>query len=195
MLLAALRVRNAIFLLLPASWLSLWLRRTGWRGVGLKRPADWRKTWLLGISLGAAYQLFSIGMLDPVLQRLTGEALDLTQFAPLRGNLALLAGSLIVSWTVAAFGEEMFYRGYLLNRLADLFGRSAAGWGVAVCLSALLFGVGHEYQGITGILDTLLFGAVMAGLYLASKRNLWLPIIFHGVYDTLGFLLIYLGLS
>ncbi|MEW6086589.1 MAG: CPBP family intramembrane glutamic endopeptidase [Chloroflexota bacterium] len=193
-LLAALRVRNAIFFLLPAGWLSLWLRRTGWRDIGLKRPADWRKTWLLGISLGVGYQAFSIGILVPVLYRITGEAPDLAQFASLRGNLSLLGVSLIVSWTLAAFGEEMVYRGYLLNRLADLFGRSAAGWGISLCLSALLFGLAHEYQGITGVLETTISACVMAGLYLAAKRNLWLPIIFHGVVDSIGFLLIYLGL-
>lgn len=35
----------------------------------------------------------------------------------------------------------------------------------------------------------LLFGA----LYLASGRNLWTAIIAHGVNDTVGFTLIYLG--
>jgi membrane protease YdiL (CAAX protease family) len=29
--------------------------------------------------------------------------------------------------------------------------------------------------------------------YLANGRNLWAPIIAHGVYDTIGFVLIYLG--
>jgi membrane protease YdiL (CAAX protease family) len=47
---------------------------------------------------------------------------------------------------------------------------------------------------VTGILETFLFACVMAGLYLAGRRNLWLPVIAHGVYDTVGFVLIFLGL-
>jgi len=31
-------------------WLSLWLRRQGWRDVGLRRPASWGWTILLGVT-------------------------------------------------------------------------------------------------------------------------------------------------
>jgi membrane protease YdiL (CAAX protease family) len=64
---------------------------------------------------------------------------------------------------------------------------------IGVLGSAALFGWGHAYQGLTGMLETALFGCVMAGLYLLARRQLWLPLIAHGVYDTLGFMLIYLG--
>jgi membrane protease YdiL (CAAX protease family) len=35
---------------------------------------------------------------------------------------------------------------------------------------------------------------VLCLLYLLARRNLWLPILVHGIIDSLGFLLIYLGL-
>ncbi len=190
----ALRIRNGLFLLLLIGWLSLWLRRFGWRTIGLSAPPSWLKTWILGIGLGVLYQLFSLGILVPILHRLTGEPLNLAQLAPLRGNFVLLAISLIASWTVAAFGEEMVFRGFIFNRLADLFGNNIAGWGVALIGSALLFGFGHRYQGLTGIFETMISGAAYAGLYLATKRNLWLSIIVHGIVDTVGFGLIFLGL-
>ncbi|MCI0398679.1 MAG: CPBP family intramembrane metalloprotease [Chloroflexi bacterium] len=161
---------------------------------GLRRPASWPRTLLAGIAIAGTYQFFSIGLLVPLLHRLTGAALDLSQFASLRGSLAYLALWPTVSWTLAAFAEEMAYRGYLLNRLADLFGNRRLAWGVGLVVSALFFGLSHIYQGITGVLETFVFGAVMAWLYLVTRRNLWLPIIVHGANDTIGFTLIFFGL-
>lgn len=192
--LLVLSVRNVLFYLFFLGWLSLWLRRRGWKNIGLNRPANWRRTITAGIGFSLIYQLFSIGILVPLLYRLTNTTLDLSQFDPLRGNFAVLALWLIVSWTIAAFVEEMTYRGYVLNRLADLFGNNKFGWGFGVIISSVFFGLGHMYQGLAGVLETFVFGTVMACLYLADKRNLWLPIIFHGMVDTIGIMLIFLGL-
>ena len=186
--------RNASILLLVIGWLSLWLRRSGWRGVGMNRPLSWRNTILTGIGIGVLYQLFSIFVLVPVLHRLTNTTLDLSSFESLRGNAAQLALWLAVSWTFAAFGEEMAYRGYLFNRLTDLLGNNTIGWGVGALITSILFGLGHAYQGLSGVLETFVSGVVMVLLYILSRRNLWLPIIVHGVIDTFGFLLIFFNL-
>jgi uncharacterized protein len=193
-LLAVLRVPSKTIFLFLLGWLSLWLRRNSWKKIGMHPPANWWRTILAGFGISAIYQLFSIGILVPVLHRLTNTNLDLSQFDSLRGNFATLAILLIVSWTIAAFGEEMAYRGYVLNRLADLFGNSQFSWGIGVMISSVLFGLGHIYQGVVGVIETFVFGTVAACLYLASKRNLWLPILFHGMNDTIGILLIFLGL-
>jgi uncharacterized protein len=192
-LLAVLRVPSKTIFLFFVGWLSLWLRRSSWKKIGLHSPSNWWRTILAGFGISAIYQLFSIGILVPVLHLLTNTNLDLSQFDPLRGNFATLAILLIVSWTIAAFGEEMAYRGYVLNRLVDLFGNNHFSWVISVMISSVLFGLGHVYQGVVGIIETFVFGIVAACLYLASKRNLWLPILFHGMNDTIGFLLIFLG--
>jgi hypothetical protein len=49
----------------------------------------------------------------PILNRLTGERQDLSQFAGLQGDLGSLLIFLGLSWTVAAVGEEIVDRGYL----------------------------------------------------------------------------------
>jgi membrane protease YdiL (CAAX protease family) len=59
----------------------------------------------------------------------------------------------------------------------------------------LLFGLGHSYLGITGVVDNILWGILYGVLYLASGRNLWLPIIAHGIEDTTSFILLFLGLN
>ena len=183
-----------ILLLFLMAWISLRLRHMRWRDVGLKRPDKWLSTIGLALIVGTGYQVLDIILIAPLLQRLTGEAVDLSLFNDLQGNLLLLMVFLAVSWTEAAFIEEMFFRGYLLNRLTDLAGRQRLGVTIALVGSALIFGAAHAYQGITGVVDTALAGLLLGLLYLLARRNLWLPILVHGIIDTLGFLLIYAGL-
>jgi membrane protease YdiL (CAAX protease family) len=187
-------ISAAVIYLFILGWLSLRLRKSGWRELGLSRPASWLLTIGLGILIGVVYQAISIWFVVPLLQQVTGEPLDLSNLISVHNNVSQLVLWLAATWTIAAFGEELVYRGYLLNRFADLFERSQAGWVIGVIASSAFFGLGHAYQGITGILETFLFGCVMAGLYLAGRRSLWLPIIAHGVYDTTAFMLIFLGL-
>jgi membrane protease YdiL (CAAX protease family) len=94
---------------------------------------------------------------------------------------------------LAAFGEEMVYRGYLTNRVGGILGESKSAWLVAAILVTLLFGLAHFPQGPTGIIKNIIDGAVLAALYFGTGRNLWAPIIAHGIQDTVDVLLIYLG--
>lgn len=182
----------AIFIAL-LGWLSLWLRKSTWRSVGLSRPTNWLNTIAVSIILAILFQVISIWVIVPTLGTLTNTPLDLSQFTPLRSNLSLFVVSLIASWTYAAFIEELAYRGYLLNRLKDLFGAGRLGWVLAAIISSTLFGLGHTYQGISGMADTFLAACMMVGVYFLGKRNLWSPIIVHGMKDTIGFALIFLG--
>jgi uncharacterized protein len=179
--------------LLLLGWLSLWLRGIGWRAVGLKRPGRWRPTLLFGIAVGSLYQFFSLYVLEPLIILLTGKSINLSQFAPIEGNVFLLLFFLVLVWTLAAFGEELVYRGYLMNRVAELAGGSSMAWAVSLAVVSVLFGVAHLYQGISGVVTVIAAALVYGGLYLGSGRNLWAPIIAHGVYDTVALLLIFWG--
>jgi hypothetical protein len=176
------------------AWVSLRLRHMRWRDVGLRRPERWLPTIGLALIVGICYQMLDILVIAPVLERLTGEALDLSIFKALQGNQLLLMVFLAVSWTEAAFIEEMFFRGYLFNRITDLVGNEKLGIIVALFTTSLVFGAAHAYQGITGVVDTFLGGLVLGLLYLHARRNLWLPILTHGIIDTVGFLLIFFKL-
>ncbi len=180
------------FLLLWAS-VSLRVRGVGWRGVGLRRPASWRRTLALGAAAGAGFQLFGTYVLEPLIVKATGTPVDLSQFANLRGNLAVLLILLALVWTVAAFGEEFAYRGYLMNRVAELAGGGRGAWALSPLLVSVLFGVGHLYQGTSGILVNAAAGLVYGAVYLRAGRNLWAAVIAHGVYDTVGLALLFFG--
>jgi membrane protease YdiL (CAAX protease family) len=181
-----------IFLL---GWLSLWLRGVGWRGVGLTRPRSWGRAAALGVGTGVFLQVLSEFVTEPAITYLTHQVADMSEFAPLVGNLKLAALYFVLVWTWAAFGEELTYRGYVLNRAADLGGRTRTAWVVGLLLVVGLFGFGHSYQGIAGMLDTGIHGLLFGVLYLASGRNLWAPVIAHGVCDTVGIVMIFFGVG
>ena len=101
--------------------------------------------------------------------------------------------SLAVVWTFAAFGEEIAYRGLILRRTADALNGFRGAWFVAAGFSSVLFGIGHFYKGPSGVFDSALFGLILAGAYLASRRSLWAPILAHGLVDTVAVVVTWLG--
>lgn len=187
-----LPVPRTIIPLLLLGWLSLWLRRLGWRDVGFRRPQSWLLTAFAGIVIGALVVFFSKAIL-PILLRLMGETYDPSGLSYLRGNLPVFLVLLAFTWPLAAVGEEIVYRGYVLNRLADLFGRSKMGWGISIMLSALMFSLAHGVYDLWFILITSLYGLLLGGLYLISRCNLSLSIIVHGVGITITTTLAFLG--
>ena len=181
--------------LLIAGAMFVWWRGPGWRGIGLRRPANMWRVVAIGLAVGVADQFFGLYVLEPLIARVTsGELPDVSAFRSLIGNRAQLAFWLVMSWTLAAFLEEMVYRGWLMNRLAELWRFSAGGWIAAVVLSSALFGLVHLYQGASGMIATGLSGLVFGFVYLATGRNLWASIFAHGSMDTIGFLMIYFGI-
>jgi len=174
-------------------WLSLRLRGLKWSAVGFYQPANWLRTIQLGLLSGIAMEVLELFASQPLLVWWTGKYPDLTELGQLRGNLKLLLLLVAGSWTLAAFGEELVWRGYLFNRLSDLFGRRAAGLAAALAVVSVAFGLAHADQGITGVVENTIDGALLGLLYLASGRNLWLPIVAHGVTDTVDVLLLYFG--
>jgi uncharacterized protein len=182
---------NKVPYLLLVGWLSLRLRGMRWRNVGFGLYGSWGKTLLVGILAGAVMEMLELFCTQPLLARLTGQMPDLSSFDQVAGNLKWLAISLAFTWTLFALGEELIFRGYLMNRIADLMGRSASSWAVALVLASIMFGLSHFGQGIAGVSENFVDGMILGALYLKFGRKLAVPIIAHGVTDTVDFLLIF----
>lgn len=180
--------------LVALGWLSLRRRGLAWRSLGLRRPASWAATIGIALVVAVAYQLLSEFVTEPLLARFTGQRPDLSDFRSLVGNLPAALGMLGLVWTLAAFGEEMAYRGYVLERAAALGHHSSTAYLVSMVVVSILFGVGHTYQGAAGVAGSAISGLVFGGLYLRCGRNLWLPILAHGFSDTIGLAWICFGL-
>lgn len=144
-----------------------------------------------------AIALFVIRMLEgallaPLLEKLGPGPETFARMAPLVGNLSLLMTLLPVMWLVVV-GEEVLFRGLILNYLANKLGGSGMSWVIAIVISATLFGLGHFWQGPRGMLSTGMGALVMGAGYYLSGRTLW-PVIFaHAIGNTLGFIAIYMG--
>jgi len=185
---------NEVPILLVLGWISLRLRNGGWKAAGLNRPNSWWKTVALAVGAAAVLQLGSEILVGPLASRIWP--------APQHMSHALAAvalgwrqafTALLLVWTFAAFGEELGYRGYLLTRAADIFGRSSAAYLLAMVAVAVLFGFGHYYKGPAGVLDSTYSGLVLGCAYLLSERNLWAAILAHGISDTFAVLVLFMG--
>ncbi len=174
-------------------WLSLRLRGLRWRDVGLARFRSWPVTLGLGAALGLAMELLQLFVTQPLLVSVTKRGPDLSSFRRLVGNPKLLVVMLLLVWTLVAFGEELVYRGFVLNRLADFGKGTRAAWGTSLLLMSIAFGFAHYEQGITGIIDEGFMGFLLGLAYLACDRKLAVPIVAHGIQDTVDMILLFLG--
>jgi len=173
--------------------ISIIVRRKGFKGIGLVRPRSWTMTLVLGIVGGCLYQFLSLLAIEPLIGRITGSLPDVSNFAAIKGDTKFLMTWLAITWTVAALGEEIVYRGYMMNRISDYFGKKKMSWIIALILSSVLFGTIHYYQGLSGMLSTGVSGLFFGAFFLAGGRNLWTPVLAHGVSNSIGFILIFLG--
>lgn len=197
---AGFKFQVVLFMLGSAPWLMatgavcLWWRGPGLGGIGLGSPASVPRTLAIGIMVGVGYQLFGTFAVEPLIARFTsGQLPDVSGFRSLVGDEMGLAYWIGISWSLAALVEEIAYRGWILTRFAEIGRFSRRAWVGGMLASSVLFGVIHAYQGVSGMIATGLSGLVFAGVYLATGRNLWASIVAHGIMDTTGFFMIYLG--
>ena len=181
------------FLFLVA-WLSLRLRGSGWRAAGLSADRRWLALLGIGVAAGAAFWAFEYFVENPLLYRLTGRYPDLDVFGGLVGNVRLLVILIALNLVLAAFGEELVWRGYVLPRVAEILGSSSIAWAVSLLAVNVVFGLAHLYQGESGIVQAAVQGVLLGLLYLATGRNLIAPIAAHFTANNCDFVTIYLGL-
>ena len=186
-------VPNEVVVLVLLGAVSCAIRRQSLHAIGYRRPASWASTAAVALCVALGLQAFSIFVIDPLAIRFTGQTADLSDFRPVVGNIKLVAIYLLVIWSFAAFGEEFAYRGYLLRRTIDALGGSTRGSVAAVLLCGALFGIGHYYQGLVGMVDSTVSGLVFGTLYVRSGGNLWPSTLAHGLTDTLALGLIASG--
>ena len=88
----------------------------------------------------------------------------------------------------AGICEEILFRGYLIWYMTQLTGETAGGLTLAVVLAAVVFGLGHVYQGPKGVLRVTGLALILGGLYVLSG-SLWALMVMHAFIDLAGGLL------
>jgi membrane protease YdiL (CAAX protease family) len=178
------------FVLLAMAGASLLVRRDGLASLGLHRT-DTSHLALKMLAFAAVWSVFQLAVTMPIANHLSGQEQDLSAFADLRGNMGLLLALLALSWTVAALGEEVAYRGYLQTRMRELFGGGRTALIVAVACSSILFGIAHSEQGVVGVAIVTL-DAVAFSVVRYRCRTLWASVLAHGFNNTIGFVAFFL---
>ena len=179
-------IPNEVPILFVMGLISLRLRDGGWTAMGLRWPVSWRRTILFALATAALRILLSTLVVDPLTARFWPPAIAPSGTDQITGHVMVALRWLGIVWTFAAFGEEIGYRGYLLNRAADVGGRSKAAYWAGVLVVAVLFGYGHYYKGPSGMVDSGMAGLLLGAAYVLSGRNLWVCILAHGFIDTFG---------
>jgi membrane protease YdiL (CAAX protease family) len=178
------------------SWIGLTLQKKKWSVVGLTKPLTVKRTLL--IAFFSLIILITAGyFLRHYITLLNHQQPDLEAFKGIEGNPSGLLIGLCIVWIFGAFGEEMLFRGFLFNTICNLFpSRSNKNitWGVSLLITSVFVGIGHTYQGITGMILTGFMGFFFGLVYLKSKKNLWSSILTHGLYDTVALVLVFLGI-
>jgi len=166
--------------------ISFLIRREKLSALGFKKPENVFRMAINIFLLVIVWTFLHLALFMPLLNHLTGTTQDLSAFENLKGNFGNLLLFLTLTWTLAAFGEEIVYRGYLQKRMCDLFENPRTGIFYGVMLSSLLFGLAHTEQGVIGVVITILDAFFFSFLKLKYENNLWASILAHGFSNTIG---------
>jgi uncharacterized protein len=186
-------IPNEVPILFVLALISAQLRDGSWTAVGLRLPVSWRRTILFALAAAALRILLSALVIDPITAHFWPPAIAPSGMNEITGHWKVAVYWFFLVWTLAAFGEEIGYRGYLLRRAADVGGRSRAAYWAGVLEVAVLFGYGHYYKGPAGIVDSGMAGLILAAAYVLSEGNLWVCVLAHGFIDTFMLIMVFLG--
>src|SRR5882762_8446215 len=114
-------------LLVGVAWGLIRLRGETLANIGLKRPASWMRTFMIGIGFAV------IVFIAIYLSEKAGFRRDLSRFKDVQGNLELALFGVFYAFIGAGFYEEFMFRGFLMQGVAMLFGASRGAW-LAACL-------------------------------------------------------------
>jgi membrane protease YdiL (CAAX protease family) len=186
-------VPNEVPFLFALFWISFGIRERGLKLPGLQLPGSWRRTLLLAACAAVLLLVGSELVVQPLAHHFWPQPEHVSSVIHTQGGWKNFLRSLAIVWGFAAFGEELGYRGYLLNRAADLGNRSRLAYVLAMLYVAVLFGIGHWYKGPAGVVDSTFSGLVLGTAYLLAGRNLWVPILAHGMVDTVAVIFFTMG--
>jgi membrane protease YdiL (CAAX protease family) len=165
-----------VLAVLVAVWIPR-IERLPLSSIGWNRP-KWRH---LGLGL-LAYLLATIAL------TISGFVLPALGLEPIRALQPTLKGYgvpvLLGLFVTGAVLEEIFYRGYLIERLTAVLKHR----GLAVFTSWLAFTLVHlHFFGVGPTIDIGILSAALVVLYLKEK-SIWPCIVLHGINNGLAYL-------
>jgi len=175
-------------------WAVSKIRGSTWSDFGVARPKSWGRTILMGVGVTLGIVVSFVVLASLIQLVFPVPQADNSRFDILHNNLPNLILNVVAAWFTAGFLEELLWRGYLMNRLVDLLGnKTKLTWVISLVGSAIIFGLGHTYQGLGGVIKITVLGLLFGAAFLTTRRSLWPVIIAHALLDTIGFVQDYFG--
>lgn len=166
--------------------------RERWASIGAAKPSKWWLDLVRGLStVGLTYVVMvpltlAVALLirGPAQAHMTRQKLEV-----LREFVKIPLVALVPTAMMAGFYEELLVRGFVQSRVSRALSGSddpstLVRYG-AVCIGAVLFGLGHVYQGPMGVFQTTVVGVIL-GVVAARFRSIWPAVVAHVVIDTVG---------
>ncbi|MDC0886722.1 CPBP family intramembrane metalloprotease [Altererythrobacter sp.] len=172
-----------------------WLQKDGAlaQAWDLSMPQSWPRTLALAAAATAAILvIFQVGAYAAEALGMPKVDVDLIMGFVTESPLMLALWIVLVAWLAAGLGEELLWRGFLLDRLMRLPGIQGRIW-LAIVIQAAVFGLPHLYQGWSGVLITGSIGLLLGWLRIKANWNLWPLVIAHAGVDTIMMALGYAG--
>jgi membrane protease YdiL (CAAX protease family) len=160
-----------------------------WRN---SEPIDWigwtfKNVWKeIALGIGLFIPLFfTANLLETALMAVgfSSPSTPLPSLLATGGMTESLLGLILV--VIVAIAEETIFRGYLILRLNAVTASPAA----AVLLSAVIFSLGHGYEGSAGVATIGFMGLVFAIVYI-WRKSLIAPVVMHLLQDFIGIVLV-----
>jgi len=194
-ILAILIILGGNFIIAPLSAILvlIWVRisDTPWRDIGYVRPRSWVKTIATGVASGVALKLVMKAMVMPLL----GAPPINQAYHFVTGNAAVIPVMIYSMIVIAGFGEETFYRGWMFERLAKLFGQSAWAKSAIVLITSILFASAHyPEQGVPGVTQAWVTGLIFGSIF-AVTGQIFTLMVAHAAFDLTALWMIYYDLE
>lgn len=172
-----------------------WLRRD--RALGeawdLRKPKNWPRTAIVAaLATIAIIGWFTLGAL--LVEAIGLDTPDVEQVLAwvTQSRFHFLLWIVLVALFAAGLGEELLWRGFLIDRLERLKGLQGQVW-LVILVQGVLFGLPHFYQGFGGVIITAVVGFGFGWLRYRFGGNLWACILAHMAVDTIMMSLSYAG--
>ncbi|UCH71854.1 MAG: CPBP family intramembrane metalloprotease [Thermoplasmatales archaeon] len=136
--------------------------------------------------LAMAFMFLIIFIIEFVLLKLGYDLEDLSNIPDIQGLFSLPTLFFIIA--IQPIGEEIFFRGFLLEKI-DSF----AGEKMAILSTAVLFGIAHmSYGKIYPVIMPILIGIIL-GFVVFKTKNLYSAIIAHVIFNITSLTFAVLG--
>ena len=168
--------------------LLLWLSKEKYSDLGFEKDNLWkhvRNGCLFGVIIFILDTFLISPILDAVLPATSAQGIDM---AKLFSNTSYVIIFLFIGLFKGGFSEEL-WRVFILTRFEKVFGKP--GLIIALIFSSIIFGIGHLYQGLSGLISIAIIGFLYALVYL-RKRSALEAVLAHSTENIISIILGYI---